>query len=63
MFKIKMLMMRKQLISYLWLIGSIVWGVNALGNYLQNKQGMAIINIIIMILFLLHTVQGFMENK
>lgn len=56
-------MMKKQLISYLWLIGSIVWGVNALGNYLQNKQGMAMINLIIMILFLLHAVQGFMEDQ
>lgn len=56
-------MMKKQLISYLWLIGSIVWGVNALDNYLQNKQGMAMINLIIMILFLLHAVQGFMEDQ
>lgn len=56
-------MMKKQLISYLWLIGSIVWGVNALSNYLQNKQGMAMINLIIMILFLLHAVQGFMEDQ
>ncbi len=63
MFQRKGLMMKKQLISYLWLIGSIVWGVNALGNYLQNKQGMAMINLIIMILFLLHAVRGFMEDQ
>lgn len=63
MFQRKGSMMKKQLISYLWLIGSIVWGVNALGNYLQNKQGMAMINLIIMILFLLHAVQGFMEDQ
>lgn len=55
--------MKKQFISYWWLIGSIVWGVNALGNYLQNKQGMTMINLIIMILFLLHAVRGFMENQ
>lgn len=55
--------MKKYSITICWIIGAIIWSIIAWTYFSEDKPGLALVRVIIAILFFIHGIRGYINNK